>query len=144
MNLDKLAIRILRALLVTRRDGAASADHRIRRLTEDETWTTSRDEHCIGGKSLELECLQVHRNQSTTDLMIVEDERHHFPMLKLPDLTGYFISSDLFVERVKKLLARRGAGKRSAMMFSAAKTTKAGTRWTDKSGREYVDVTEST
>src|ERR1700752_623010 len=56
--------------------------------------------------------------------MVVEPERHHFPVFKLPDLAAYFISSDLFVERVEKLLARRGAGKGGAVMFSAAKATK--------------------
>src|ERR1044072_3934208 len=124
MHLDKLAIRILCTLLVTGRNSAAGAHHRIRRFTEDETWTTSRDEHRVSGKSLELECLQVHRDQSTTHLMIVEHERHHFPVLKLPDLSGDFVPSDLFVECVEKLLACRGTGKRSAVMFSATKTTK--------------------
>src|SRR5262249_32196130 len=124
MNLNELTIRILRALLITRRDGAAGTDHRVRRFTEDQTRTTSGDNHSVSGKRLELECLQVHRDQSTTNLMIVEHQRHHFPVFKLSDFTADFVSANLFVESVEKLLARRRTGKGSAVMFSATKTTK--------------------
>src|SRR5215217_4857088 len=122
MDLDKLAVRISRALLVTRRDSAAGTDHRVRRFAEDETWTTGRNDHCVSRKRFQLERLQVHRDQSATDLMVVEHERQHFPVFKLPDFPVHFVTSNLFVERVKQLLSGRGSGERGAVMFGAAKT----------------------
>src|SRR6185295_18013536 len=101
MDLDKLAIRVSGTLLVTGRDRAAGAYHRIRRLTEDETRTTRRDDHCVRRKRFQLERLQVHRDQPATDLMIVEHERQHFPVLELSDFSVYFITTNLLVERVE-------------------------------------------
>jgi hypothetical protein len=43
--------------------------------------------------------------------MIVEHQRHHFPVFKLPDFAVYFMSSHLFVERVEQLLTGRSSGK---------------------------------
>src|SRR5215217_564278 len=122
MDLNKLAVRISRALLVTRRNGAAGADHRVGRLSEDETRTTSRDDHGISRKRSQFERLQVHRDQSTTDLMIVEHERHHLPVFKFPYFAVNFVTTNLFVQGVEQLLAGRSSGERSAVMFSAAKT----------------------
>src|ERR1043166_5862831 len=56
--------------------------------------------------------------------MIVEDERHHLPVFKLPDFALNFVTSHLLVERVEELLARRSSGERGAVMFGAAETTK--------------------
>src|SRR4051812_32225347 len=117
MNLYELAVRILCALLVARGDCTARADHRVRRLAEDETRTTSSDDYRVGGKRFELECLKVHRDQSTTNLMIVEDQRQHLPMFELPHLAVNFIAPHLFVQRIKKLLARRSSCESSAVMF---------------------------
>src|SRR5919205_320069 len=95
MNLDKFAVRVSGTLLITRRHGTAGTDHRIRRLPEDQTWTTGRDDHRISRERFELERLKIHRDQSTTNLMIVEDERHHFPVFILLDFTCDFKASDL-------------------------------------------------
>src|ERR1051325_9567961 len=122
MNLDKLAIRISRALLVTRRNSAARADHRVCRLAEYQTRTTGRDDHRVSRKRFQLERLQVHRDQSTTNLMIVEYERQHLPVLKLSNLPGNFVTANLLVECVEKLLTRRSSGECSAVMFGAAET----------------------
>src|SRR5687767_14433030 len=104
MNLDKLAVGILRALLITSRSGAARADHRVCRFTEDESWSTGRDDHCVSGKRAEFERLEVHRDQSAANLVIVKHERHHFPVLKLSHFTVHFITAYLFIKRVEQLL----------------------------------------
>src|SRR5215470_5752110 len=54
--------------------------------------------------------------------MNVEHERQHFPVLKLSDFPAYFVTTNLLVERVEKLLARRSSRECGAMMFSAAET----------------------
>src|SRR5688500_7962617 len=105
MNLNKLAVGVLRALLIRSGDGAAGADHRVCRLAEDQTWTTGRDNHRVCRKRFKFEGLQVHRDQSATDLMIVEHEGQHLPMLKFPDLAAGFESPHLFVKRVEQLLS---------------------------------------
>ena len=120
MNLDELAVRVFRALLVAGGDGAAGADHRVRRLAEDQTRSTGRDDHGVGRKRFQLERLQVHRDQAAAHLMVVENERQHFPVLELSDLAADFVTAHLLVERVKKLLAGRGAGESRAVMFRAA------------------------
>src|SRR5262249_3058665 len=96
----------------------------VRRLAEDQTRTTGRYDHRVRRKRFQLERLQLHRDQSTTNLMIVEDERQHLPVLKLSDFPGDFVTTNLFVERVEKLLTGRSSGERGAVMFRAAKTTK--------------------
>src|ERR1051325_2311909 len=56
--------------------------------------------------------------------MVVEHERHHFPVLKFPDFAVDFGPPDLFVERVQELLTRRSSGECSAVMLSAAEASK--------------------
>ena len=55
---------------------------------------------------------------------IVKHEREHLPAFILVDLALRFPLSDLFVERVKELLTRRGSGKRRAMKKSSPKAPK--------------------
>src|SRR6266496_4192885 len=105
MNLNKLTVRILRALLVARGNSTARADHRIGRLAKDQARPTSCHDHSIGRKGFQLERLEVHRNEAATDLMIVEYQRHHLPVLKLSDLAVHFVAPHLLVERVEQLLS---------------------------------------
>ena len=93
-------------------------------LPKIKTRTTGGDDHRISRKRFQFERLQIHRDQSATNLVVVEHERQHFPVLKLSDFAADFVAPYLFVECVKKLLAGRSAGKRSAVMFRAAEATK--------------------
>ena len=86
MHLDELAVGILRALLITSGNCAAGANHRVGRLAENQTWTAGGDDHGVGRKRFQFECLQIHRDQSATNLVIVEHQRQHFPVLKLSTL----------------------------------------------------------
>src|SRR5689334_12050904 len=104
MHLDKLAVSVFRALLIRGGDGATRADHRIRRLAEDQARTACRDDHGVRGKRFELERLQVHRDQSATDLMTIEHKRQHLPMLKLSYFAVDFVATHLLVERIEQLL----------------------------------------
>src|SRR5215510_10980806 len=105
MNLDELAVRILRTLLVTRRHRTAGADHRVSRLAENQSGTTGRDYHGVCRESLQLKRSQVHRDESATDLMIVKDERHHLPSFVLLNFAADLVPTHLLVKRVEKLLA---------------------------------------
>src|SRR5258705_10360329 len=60
MDLDKLAVRILRALLVTSGDSTAGANHRVGRLAINQTWSPGSHDHSVGGKGFQLESPQVH------------------------------------------------------------------------------------
>src|SRR5215207_1513661 len=104
MNLYELAVCVSCALLVTSRGGAASADHRICRFTEDQTWTTSSNDYSVSGKCFEFQRLKIHRDQSTTNLVVVENEGQHFPVLKFSDFARDFVAPHLFVESIEKLL----------------------------------------
>ena len=121
MHLNKLAVAVLRSLLITGCHRAAGTDHRIGRLAKDESRSTARDDHRIGSKGLQLERTQVHRDEPTTHLMVVEHQRHHLPTLVLLYLAGDFKPADLFIECVKKLLTRRCARESSAVVLGPAK-----------------------
>src|SRR5260221_5929162 len=56
--------------------------------------------------------------------MIVQHERKHLPAFVLIYLSLCLPLANLFVEGVKKLLTRRGAGKGSSMMQRPAKSPK--------------------
>src|SRR6185295_5066517 len=105
MHLNEFTVRILRTLLIAGRHCASGAHDRIRRFAEDEPWTTGGDDHCISRERFQLERLQIHRNQSATDLMIVEYERHHFPVLKFSNFPCDLVATHLFIECIKKLLS---------------------------------------
>lgn len=47
VNLDELAVRPSRALLVRGARRARRADHRVRRSTEDQTRAARRETHCV-------------------------------------------------------------------------------------------------
>src|SRR5690242_2097457 len=123
MDLYELAVRIACALLITSRGRAAGANHRIGRFAEDQTWTTARDDHRVSRKIFQLQGLKIHRDESTTDLVIVEYQRQHLPVFKLSDFAGDFVAPHLFVQRVEKLLTGRSSGKGGAVMFRSTETT---------------------
>ena len=75
-------------------------------------------------KSLQLERLQIHRDQPAANLMIVEHEREHLPAFVFVDLAGDFPLANLLVECVQKLLAGRGSGECRAVMQRSAKAAK--------------------
>jgi hypothetical protein len=62
----------------------------------------------------------VHRHETATHLMIVEDEREHLPSFILFNFAADFKAPDLFIERVEKLLPGRCSGESGAMMLRAA------------------------
>ncbi len=101
MHLNKLTVRILRTLLIASANTTAGADHRVCRLAEDQARPTSRHDHGVSGKRLELERLQIHRHQAATNLMIVEHEGKHLPVLELAHFSVDFKTTDLFIESVE-------------------------------------------
>ena len=124
MHLNEFAVRVLRALLITGRDRAAGAHHRIGRLAKDQSWPTGRDDDGIRGKCFQFQRPQVHRYQAATNLMIVEHQRQHLPGFIFLNPARHFVTPHLFIERVQELLARRSAGKCGAMMFGAAEAAR--------------------
>src|SRR5258706_7997210 len=100
MDLDKLTVRMLRALLVTSSDSTAGANHRVCRLAVNQSGSPGSHDHSVGGKGFQFECLQVHGDQAATDLRLIEHQRHHFPVFKLANFPGGFVASYLFVKRL--------------------------------------------
>src|SRR5439155_10404313 len=124
MHLNEFAVRVLRALLITGRDRAAGAHHRIGRLAKDQSWPTGRDDDGIRGKCFQFQRPQVHRSQAAATLITVEHQGQHGPGFIFLNPARHFVTPHLFIERVQELLARRSAGKCGAMMFGAAEAAK--------------------
>src|SRR5687767_865110 len=123
MDLNKLSVRVSRTLLITGRHRAAGASHRVRRFTEYKSRSTRRNDHSVCGERFQFERLQIHRNQTAADLMIVEYERKHLPPFVFCDTLLDFPSPHLFIERVEKLLTRRRSGESRAMVQGPAETS---------------------
>ena len=124
MNLYKFAVSISRALLIRRRNRASRAGHRVGRFTENESRSARCHNYRVGLKGFQFQRLQIHRNQTATNLIIVQNEREHFPAFVFIDFSRRFPFTNLFIERVKKLLTRRCARKSRSMMQSSAETPK--------------------
>src|SRR6476620_7506013 len=119
MYLYEFAITVLRALLITSGHRTAGAHHRVCGLAKDKAWSTARDDHSIRRECLQLERSQIHRDQTATDLMVVQHQRHHFPAFIFLYLAGDLKPANLLVERIQKLLPGRSSGERRSVMLRA-------------------------
>jgi len=98
MHLNEFTIGIACSLLITRRDGTACAGHRVCRLAKDKARAAGCHDNGVGLECFQLEALQVHCDQSTTNLMIVENERKHLPSFVLVYLSSDLPFPDLFIK----------------------------------------------
>ncbi len=124
MHLYEFAVGVKASLLVKRGLRGASADHRVGRLAKDCTDATGGHDQSIAGEGADFHGAQVHGAYATTGLVVVEDCAQEFPVLVFLDATFRFVTPDLLIKRIEKLLAGGGAGKSRAMVQRAAEATK--------------------
>src|SRR6185437_5305180 len=66
---------------------------------------------------------QVHRANTATDSLCIDDRRKKLPALKFADAAFGFVSADLLIECIEQLLAGCGSGECGAVIERSAKTT---------------------
>ena len=128
VDLDELAVRVTRALLVDGARGGAGVDDAVRRLAEDDARPAGREADRVAAEALDRHRLQVLRDDAARAAFVVEHGPEEVPELPLADHllaadddaaivfdVGGLVAADLLVERVEELLARRRAGERGAV-----------------------------
>src|ERR1019366_2084340 len=120
MHLNKLAVRVIAALLIERRLRRSRAHHRIGGLAEDGATSARRDDDGVGGEGANLHGAQIHRADAATNVVSVEHSREKLPVLVLLHLAFGFVAAYLLVEGVEKLLAGGRAGECGAVIERAA------------------------
>src|SRR5262249_3607346 len=115
VNLDELAVRVPRALLIGGAGGAPRVHLRVGALPEDEPRSARRQHDGRGRERLRLQPAEVERGDAPAAAGLVEDEGAELPALELPHEARCLVTTDLLVERVEELLAGRRAGERGAI-----------------------------
>src|SRR5262245_48017651 len=108
MHLYHLGVAVLRAGLVAARRSTAGADHAHCALAEDQSVAASSHHHRVGWEALDLHRTHVLGDDADT-LLVVNYRPEEFPELVFCDLAFGLVATDLLVQRVEKLLARRRA-----------------------------------
>src|SRR5713101_4444290 len=121
VNLNKLAVRVVAALLVERGLRRPRAHDRIGRLAEDGANAAGRDDDGVSGEGAHFHAAQIHRADTAADALSVEHGRENLPVLVLLHLAFGLVAADLLVERVEKLLAGRRSGEGGAVVKRASK-----------------------
>ena len=98
------------------------ADNGVRRFTEDGSDAAGRDDDGFGGERSNFHAAQVHGADAAADVIGIENCGEEFPSFVLGNLAFGFVAAYLLIERVQKLLAGGGAGKRSAVEQRSAET----------------------
>src|SRR5215472_7696640 len=104
MNLDELAVGVVAALLVKRRLRRSGADYGIRRLAEDGANAAGGHDESVPRKSAYLHGAQVHGADTAADPVAVEHGAQKLPSLVLRNAAFGFVTADLLIERIGKLL----------------------------------------
>ena len=119
MDLDELAVGVVRALLVERRLRRASADHRVGGLAEDGPDAAGADDDRVRGEGAHLHRAQVQSADAAADAVGIEHGGEELPALVLFDLAVGLVAADLLVERVEQLLAGGCPGEGRALVERA-------------------------
>src|SRR5215475_12684362 len=119
MHLNELAIRVIASLLIERRLRRSCANDRIRALSEDRADPSGCHDDCVGREGTDLHGPQIHRANSSTDALRVEDGGEKFPGLVFRYFAFGLIASHLLIESVKKLLTGCRSGECSSLMKSS-------------------------
>src|SRR3989442_1554956 len=120
MDLDELAVGVVRALLVRGPGGAAGVDHGVRALAEHHARAARREHDRRGGERVYLDAGQVERGDAAAASRLVDHRRAELPLLQFPDAPRGLVAAHLFVEGVDELLARGRSGEGRAMEERAA------------------------
>ena len=120
MDLDELAVGVVRPLLIERGLRRSGADHGIRGLAEDGADAAGGNDDRVGREGLHLHAAQVHGADATADALVIDHGGEEFPGFVLGDFAFGLVAAHLLVERIEQLLAGGGAGKRGAVVERAA------------------------
>src|SRR4029077_6389854 len=120
VDLDKLAVRVIAALLVQSGLRRSGTHYRIRGLAEDGANAAGRDDDGVGREGADFHTAQVHRADAAADAVSVEHGREKFPVLVLLHLAFGLVAAHLLVEGVEKLLSGRRSGECGAVIERAS------------------------
>ena len=123
MNLDELAVRVKRSLLIDRALRRSGANHRVRGLPENHAIAARGDDHRVGREAAHFHRAQIHGADAAANLVSVQNGREKFPVLELSDLALGLVAAYLLVEGIEKLLAGRCAGESCAIEEGSAKAS---------------------
>ncbi len=121
MHLDKLAVRVVRPLLIQRRLRRPRAHHRVRALPEDRAIAARADDDRVRRKRPRLHRAQVHRADTAARALAIQHRRQELPALVLRHLAFGLMTPHLLVQRIQKLLPRRRPRKRRPLIQRPAK-----------------------
>src|SRR5712692_1019088 len=124
VDLDKLAVRVIAALLVQSGLRRSGAHYRIGGLAEDGANAAGRDDDGVGREGADFHTAQIHRADPAANALSVEHGGEKLPVLVLLHLAFGFVAADLLVEGVEKLLASRRSGERGAIVERASEAAK--------------------
>src|SRR6266446_4836508 len=124
MNLNELAVRVVTALLIESRLRRSRAHHRVGGLAEDGANAAGCDDDGVGREGAHFHRSQIHRADAAANAVRVEHGRKKLPVLVLLYLAFGFVTADLLVESIEKLLAGGCSGERGAIIERASKAAK--------------------
>ena len=116
MHLDKFAVRVIGALLIERRLRRSGTHNRVCGLAEDRAVAAGGNDDGIGRERTHFHRAQVHRADAAADAVSVEHGREELPVLVFLNFAFGLVAPDLLIERIKKLLPGRRAGKGCAVV----------------------------
>src|SRR5207253_3725870 len=120
MNLNKLTVRVVAALLIECGLRRSGAHNRIGGLTEYSANAAGGNDDSVGGEGAHFHTAQIHRTDAAADTVSVEHGREKFPVFVLLYLAFGLVASDLLVERIEELLARSCSSERGAVVERAS------------------------
>jgi hypothetical protein len=121
MDLDHLRVPVVDSLLVTDADGAPRIDNGVGAKTEDQAVATGANDGGVAGKSLDIHRSKVLGGDAAASAVAVLDDAQELPTFVLLYLATCLESTDLFVQRIKKLLAGSRSGIGGSMKEGPAK-----------------------
>ena len=124
MDLDKLAIRVICALLIKRRLCRSGTDHRVGRFPKDGSNSTGGYDHRVGREGAHFHRAQIHGTDAATDTLTVEYGGEELPGFEFADSSFGFVAPHLLIERIQQLLASGCSREGGAVIESSAKTAK--------------------
>ena len=120
MDLDELAVRVPRPLLVRRGCRRSGVDDRVRGTAEDDAGAARGEHHGHRRERLDAHRHAVERHDPAAVSVGVAHEPQELPHLVLVDEPFHLEAADLLVERVQELLAGRRAREGGAVELRAS------------------------
>jgi hypothetical protein len=123
VNLDELAVGVVRALLVADARRAARADDGVGRVFEDHARSACGDDDRLLAEGTNLHRAQVLRDQPAADAVLVQNQPQELPAFVLGDAPFHLPAAHLLVQSVQQLLSCGRARERRAVVARAAEAS---------------------